>query len=199
MSNPSEPVRLEVESVAGYYYSNMESERIAVLAISGSVGVGKTAVLVEIHDILESAHVPHGCVERDALGHSWPAQGRFNEGIIERNLACVARTFIDSGATRIAIAGVIESESDLDSYRRSIPGADIVVCRLTGDLELRQERLRAREIGGGLNWHLARTEELDVIQDASRVADFTVDNGRRPIREVAEEVLRRADWMPSDR
>jgi len=169
---------------------------VPVLALSGSVGVGKTAVLIEIHDILESAHIPHGCVERDALGYSYPAQGRFNEGIIERNLACVARTFIESGATRVVIAGVIESRSDLDSYRRSIPGAEIVVCRLTGDLELRRERLRAREIGAGLNWHLARTEELDTIQDASRVANFTVDNGQRPIREVAEEVLRRAEWPP---
>ena len=171
-------------------------ERIPVLAISGSVGVGKTAVLVEIHDILESAHVPHGCVERDALGYSWPAQGRFNEGIIERNLACVTRTFIDSGATRLVIAGVIETESGLDQYRRSIPGADIVACRLTGDIELRRARLRAREIGAGLNWHLARTEELDAIQDSAPIAYFTVDNGKRPIREVAEEVLRRAEWPP---
>lgn len=171
-------------------------KRVAVLAISGSVGVGKTAALIEMHDILESAHVPHGCIERDALGYSWPTQGRFNEGIIERNLACVARTFVESGATRIVIAGVIETDADLDVYRRSIPGADIVVCRLTGDLELRRERLRAREIGAGLDWHLARTEELDAIQDESDVVTFTVDNGRRPIREVAEEVLRRAQWPP---
>jgi hypothetical protein len=72
----------------------MEMERVPVLAISGSVGVGKTEMLIEIHDILESALIPHGCVERDALGYLWPAQGRFNEGIIERNLACVARNFI---------------------------------------------------------------------------------------------------------
>src|SRR4029078_10921078 len=122
-----------------------------------------------MHDILVSAQIPHGCVERDALGFSWPEQGRFNERVIEKNLGCVWRTFLESGASRLAIAGVIESESDLDAYRRSIPGADIMVCRLTADLELRRERLRAREIGAGLHWHLNRTEELDSVLDAARI------------------------------
>ena len=81
---------------------------LPVLAISGSVGVGKTSVLVELHDILVSEKIPHGCVERDALGYSWPSQGRFNEVIVERNLACVVSTFLEGGATRLLIAGVIE-------------------------------------------------------------------------------------------
>jgi hypothetical protein len=167
---------------------------LQVLAISGSVGVGKSAALIEIHDILEHAHVPHACIERDALGYSWPAEGRFNEGIIEKNLACIVRTFQDSGASRIVIAGVLETKADLDSYRRSIPNAEITVCRLTADLNLRRQRLMEREIGAGLTWHLARTEELDRIQDASNVVTFTVDNGTRPIREVAQEILRRSGW-----
>jgi len=81
--------------------------KIPVLALSGSVGVGKTSTLIEIHDILEKRKVPHGCVERDALGYSWPPQGRFNERIIEQNLSCVVKTFLAAGAERLVIAGVI--------------------------------------------------------------------------------------------
>lgn len=171
--------------------------KIPVLAISGSVGVGKTSTLIEIHDILEERKVPHGCVERDALGYSWPPQGRFNERIIEKNLSCVVRTFLAAGAERLAIAGVIETPHDLSVYERCIPNAEIQVCRLTAELDLRRERLRIREKGAGLSWHLERTAELDGILDKARLDDFSVDNGDRPLRDVALEVLARAGWLPN--
>ena len=167
---------------------------VPLLALSGSVGVGKTSVLIEIHDVLEKASVPHGCIERDALGYSWPTQGRFNERIIEQNLACVLRTFLNAGAVRLIIAGVIESESDLAVYQRCLPSAEITLCRLSADADLRRERLRTREKGAGLEWHLNRTIELDSILDAARLEHFVVDNGNRPLRDVAIEVLTRAGW-----
>ena len=170
--------------------------RLPVLAISGAVGVGKTSVLIELHDILEREKIPHGCVERDALGYSWPSQGRFNEVIVERNLACVVSTFLEAGATRLLIAGVIEGPADLAVYSRCIPNAEIQVCRLTADLDLRRQRLRVRERGAGLEWHIDRTLELDSILDGAKIEDFSVDNGDRALREVALEVLTRAGWPP---
>jgi hypothetical protein len=167
---------------------------IPLLALSGSVGVGKTSVLIEINDVLERPSVPHGCIERDALGYSWPPQGRFNERIIEQNLSCVTNNFLKAGAARLVIAGVIESEADLAVYHRCVPSAQITVCRLSADAPLRQERLRARERGAGLQWHLDRTLELDRILDAARLEHFVVDNGNRPLRDVAVEVLARAGW-----
>jgi adenylylsulfate kinase len=169
---------------------------LPVLAISGAVGVGKTSVLVELHDILVSERISHGCVERDALSYSWPPQGRFNEAIVERNLSCVVANFLEAGATRLLIAGVIEGAADLAVYRRCVPNAEIQVCRLTADLDLRRQRLRMRERGAGLDWHLDRTAELDTILDRVGIEDFSVDNGDRPLREVALEVLARAGWPP---
>jgi len=167
---------------------------VPLLAVSGSVGVGKTSVLIEIHDILSTAQVPHGCVERDALGYSWPDHGRFNQEMIERNLACVAKNFLTSGVKYMLIAGVIETSSDLDVYTRCVPNSEIQVCRLTADLDIRHGRLRSREKGAGLKWHLHRTAELDAIQESSGIESFLVDNGHRPLREVAIEVLDRAGW-----
>ena len=173
----------------------MTFQLISVLAISGAVGVGKSSVLVELHDILEHEKVPHGCVERDALSYSWPTQGRFNEVMVERNLSCLIPNFLDAGATHLIIAGVIESADDLEVYRRCIPNAEIQVCRLTADVDIRRERLRGREKGTGLDWHLNRTVELDGILDRGKIEDFRVDNGDRPLREVALEVLTRAGWL----
>lgn len=172
------------------------SSQLPVLAISGAVGVGKTSVLIELHDILSTEKIPHGCVERDALAYSWPDQGRFNEVMVKRNLSCVVANFLEAGATRILIAGVIETPEDLAVYRRCIPNAEIQVCRLTADLDLRRQRLRVREKGAGLQWHLERTVELDRILDQAEIENFRVNNGDRALREVALEVLTRAQWPP---
>ena len=174
----------------------MMSSHLPLLAISGAVGVGKSSVLVELHDILRGERVPHGCVERDALSYFWPPQGRFNEVIVERNLTCLVATFLEAGATRLLIAGVIEGPADLAVYRRCVPNAEIQVCRLTADLDLRRQRLRVRETGAGLDWHLKRTIELDTILGEVKIEDFSVENGERPLREVALEVLTRAGWPP---
>jgi len=173
-----------------------DSPPVPVLAISGPVGVGKSTVLVEIHDVLSSAGVPHACLERDALAYSWPERGYFNEETAIENLAAVWANFRAAGAERLAVAGVVERAADLEGYRRAIPGARITVCRLTAAAATRATRLRTREVGAGLEWHLRRTEELEAILDAARLEDFTVDNGARPIREVALEVLTRAGWLP---
>jgi len=170
---------------------------LPVLVISGSVGVGKTSVLIEIHDILSGANVPHGCIERDAIGYSWPVHGRFNEEMIERNLACVVKNFLAADAAYLLIAGVIENDSDLSVFRRCIPDAEIQICRLTASVKVRSDRLRSREKGAGLKWHLDRTVDLDTIQDAAGIESFCVDNGQRPLRDAALEVLDSAGWLLS--
>ena len=93
------------------------------------------------------------------------------------------------------IAGVVEHAADIDDYRRAVPGSRVTVCRLTASAATRAARLRAREVGAGLDWHLRRTEELEAILDAARLEDFAVENDARPVRDVAVEVLARADWL----
>jgi len=173
-----------------------DSAPVPVLALSGPVGVGKTTVLVEIHDVLASHGVPHACVERDALAYSWPPRGYFNEEAALENLAAVWENFRAAGAGRLVVAGVVERAADLAGYRRAVPGARITVCRLTAAAATRAARLRAREVGAGLEWHLRRTEELEALLDVVRLEDFAVDNDARPVREVAAEVLARAGWLP---
>lgn len=172
---------------------------VPVLALSGPVGVGKTSVLIEIHDILCGLSIAHACVERDALAYSWPAHGYFNEDVALRNLASVWANFRAAGAERLVIAGVIERAADLAGYRRAIPGAAITTCRLTAAEATRLARLRDRERGAGLEWHLHRTVELERILDAARLEDFVVANDEgRSLRAVAAEVLVRAGWVGAD-
>jgi hypothetical protein len=117
---------------------------VPVLAVSGPVGVVKTTVLVEIHDVLVTQDVPHACIERDAT------RGYVNEDAALENLASVWANYLAAGAERLVVAGVVERAADIAGYRRAIPGAQITVCRLRASEETRVARLCGRETGAGL-------------------------------------------------
>jgi hypothetical protein len=71
------------------------------------------------------------------------------------------------------------------------------VVRLLAPPELTDARLRRRHREGPeLDWHLRRAPELAVIQDGLRTGHSVVENGDRPLSEVAAEVLRVAGWLP---
>ncbi|MEP6999109.1 MAG: adenylyl-sulfate kinase [bacterium] len=167
---------------------------VPVLILSGTVGVGKSTILDEVHDLLVRARIPHVCLDTDALAMSWPARGDFNQITMLDNVATVWANARAAGATRVVIASVVERRGDREAFRRAIPGAEIVVCQLVAPMNVRRSRLRQRERGAGLEWHLKRTEELQVILDTAAIHDFVVSNDQRTVQEVAGEVLMRADW-----
>ena len=170
---------------------------VPVLVISGTVGVGKSAALDEIHHILRSAEIPHACLDLDALAMLWPERGRFNQDVVVENLEVLWRNFRSAGAERLVLARVIEKPEDLSAFVNVIVGARTTLCHLTAAEPIRSARLRSRESGAGLDWHLQRTVELQKILDASSLPDFVVTNDERPIREVALEILERAGWPTS--
>lgn len=168
---------------------------VPLLIISGTVGAGKTSVGGEVSEILAARQVPHAFLDLDALACSWPEQGRFNEDLAFRNLASVWANFRAAGAERLVVAYVVESRDDLKKYEEAVPGAKVTVCRLVASLETREARLRAREVGSGLSWHLNRTVELENLLRDAAVEDFCVENDGRPLEAVALEVLRKAGWL----
>jgi len=103
------------------------------------------------------------------------------------------------GATHLILARRLEDRAELDRYRAAVPGAEITVCQLTTPEPLRLERLHKRmPPGPPRDWHLARNVELEGILADRACEDCEVENGDRPIREVALEVLSRAGWLPSE-
>jgi hypothetical protein len=104
--------------------------------------------------------------------------------------------FRAAGARRLVIAGVVERREDLAAYQQAVPGARIRLCELRASEQTRVARLRARELGIGLEWHVRRTTELQTILDGTALCDFVVSNEGRNVRDVALEVLIRAGWLP---
>jgi hypothetical protein len=171
---------------------------VPVLILSGTVGVGKTAILESIHELLIQAREPHACLDADALSLSWPVRGDFNQIAMLENVASVWANARAAGATRLVLAAVIERQEDRDAFRSAVPGADVTVCQLEASKDTRMSRLRQREHGTSLEWHLQRTEKLRDILERAAIHDFVVDNDRRARDEVAREVLLRADWSISN-
>lgn len=173
------------------------AERVPVLLLSGSMGAGKTTVMGEIADLLIEANVSHACVEFDGLAliHPHTADDPLGTRLAFRNLRSIWANHRAVGINRLVIAGVVEKREELASYRDAIPGADIVLCRLTAPIKTMHDRLRLREPGIYLPKFLARSTELERILSDARVEDFAVSNGPdRNITDVAREVLQRAGW-----
>lgn len=171
---------------------------VPVLLLTGTVGAGKTTIAYEINDALAELEIPNAAVDLDALTAQWPSTSRWNADLMFENLAALWPNYAAHGATHLVLAHVLEDHTELDRYRAAIPSADITVCRIVAPEPMRTERLVGRmPPGPSLDWHLDRTIELEAILERSAIEHFVVENGDRPVREVAEEVLRKAGWISS--
>lgn len=172
---------------------------VPTLVITGTVGSGKSIVAAEINDALAELKVPNAAVDLDTLVWQWPSTSKWNNDLMFKNLASLWPNYQAHGATHLILARVLEDRAELNRYRAAVPGAEITVCRLTTPEPLRLERLHERmPPGPSRDWHLARTVELEGTLTDRACEDFEVENGDRPIREVALEVLSRAGWLPSE-
>jgi adenylylsulfate kinase len=172
-------------------------DTVPAIVVTGTVGAGKSSVAGEMQHLLGCQGIPHARVDVDALSECWPAppDDPFNTRVMLKNLVCVWSTYRQAGAQRLVIAGVLERREDLEGYRRAVPGLQPVVCRLVASTATLRQRLRQRELGTGLAWHLRRAEELAAQLEATRLDDFVVHNEGRTLQETASEVLVRAGWL----
>jgi predicted kinase len=167
---------------------------VKVIVISGSMGSGKTTVMMEASDLLAAANVIHAAIDLDGLGIGHVPEGAWPD-LAYRNLASVWENYAAAGATRLLLAEAVESHSELDRIRKVIPNCEVVVCRLRANLETMQRRVLAREPGMLQNTFVARVAELEALLDAAHVEDFSLGNDDRSITDVAREVLIRAGWL----
>jgi adenylylsulfate kinase len=169
----------------------------SALLINGTVGAGKTSVAEKVGDLLSQAGVPNAVIDVDWLRQSWPspAGDRFNQTMALRNLRSVASNYLDAGAVRIVLAGVLETRAERNRYQEALE-IPLSVCRLRVDLALVRTRLAQRHTGdeAALDWHLDRAGELDTILEAARIEDFTVGVGELSITVAAGEVIRAVGW-----
>lgn len=172
-----------------------ESPRARAILLTGTVGSGKTRTLLELGELLEERGEPYALLDLDWL--AWcrprrPAAPTVQE-ILVRNLAAAWQTFRDAGIERLVLARHVREPSHVAALRDTLAGVELAVVELRAPLRLVEERLRQRDTGRELAEHLAEARH-GAAAAAPPVADATVDNGERPARAVALEVLAAAGW-----
>ena len=172
------------------------AERVPVIVITGNMGSGKTTILAEASDLLTAGGIVHAAIDLDTLGighlpeTAWP-------DLPYRNLSCVWQNYSAAGASRLLIAEAVESSSELGRIQDAVPGAQIVVCRLTATLETLRRRVARREIGALRDTFVARVDKLQLLIDGAQLEDFTLttDDGSS-VTNIARELLSRGRWLP---
>lgn len=169
---------------------------IPVLVVTGPIGVGKTAVLHEVDVLLVAAGSCHATVELEEIARCWspatePARSAFAYG----NLAALWSNFAAVGADRLILSALVERRSDVEPVSHAVPGSVVTIARLHASLPVLEERIRSREVGeaaegelDGARWWTRRFEE-------QQPEDFVVESDTRPLRAIAEDVLRRSGWL----
>lgn len=169
------------------------------LLLGGVAGVGKSTVANAVGQVMTRAGHATAVVDTDQLAQFGPPPklrvpggGGYDE-LKCVNLAAVWANFRAAGARFVVAAAVIDSVALRQRYMVSLAGCDIRVVRLVADVETVRNRLRQRETGSKLERHLRTLDRHGLAPIDTAVADFTVRNDRAPA-EIADEILRRADW-----
>jgi hypothetical protein len=158
----------------------------SVLVVTGPVGVGKTTIGWEITEVLDE----RGFYDPDAI-HFRPVQDDDPFGSrVWRAALDVAWPLM--AVDRLIVPVTVEARAEAEQL---LPGAALTVARLTAAPATLDERIRRRELGAGLDWHLARAQELEAHWREHPVEDFLVDTEARGVRDVAIEVLTRSGWI----
>src|SRR5262249_31626321 len=120
--------------------ASMDAGTVRVIVITGSMGSGKTTILSEASDLLAARGIPHAAIDLDVLAIVCLPAGSGDDTIAWRNLACVWQNYARAGVRTLLVAHAIEDPRDLDRLREAVPGAQIVVCRLTAAIATMQNR-----------------------------------------------------------
>jgi len=172
---------------------------VPTIIVTGPVGVGKSTVAEAMGYLLLAAKIPHANVDFDQLtaGPRTADDDVWGTKLGLSNLAAIWKNYQLAGARRLIIARVIESRSELDGFRRAVPGADIALVRLRAAPGTLQARVRRRGPWRDMEWHLKRSVELGAQMDAQPFEDVLIETDDRDVTAVARDVLHRAGWLPA--
>jgi adenylylsulfate kinase len=170
-----------------------------VIVITGPVGAGKSTVGDALSDLLTAREIAHGLIDVDYL--RWclpkPKDDPFHYRLGLRNIASVSAAYRGAGATCLILIDVVEHRDQIGDYEEAIPGGTVTIVRLRVPMTTIERRLRGRNSGESLAWHLARAPELERIFDANQIEDLAIDCGERTPAEIAIEIAERVGLPPT--
>lgn len=170
------------------------ADTVKILALSGSMGAGKTTILGEASQLLGAADIYHAALDLDHLGLGHYRETSTDE-LMLRNLTSIWNNYAAAGADHLLVAKPFDTVLKRQQLATAIPGADLRICRLLAPLSTMQERVRQREQGPNQAYFVEHVATLERFLDHNQIEDFSVNNDNRPTTDVANEVLTIAGWL----
>ena len=171
---------------------------VPVLVVTGTIGVGKTAIAMTMSEILHDRGIRHGLLEVDWLGEVYPApypEDPYSTRFAMKNLAAIWPHYLEVAITRAIVTMTIENQEELNDLKTALPSAEVIVVRLEASPQTRAERIRRRELGTLLHHFLEKTGPLAEQMESFGIGDLVVQNDDQTPHAVANEILRRIGWL----
>ncbi len=161
--------------------------------LNGSYGVGKSATLEHVGDLLADAGHPFSLMDVDWFHRSWPPAAEDPDNVLVEaaNIASVWARYRESGERQLVVSGVITGPADRERYERAV-GMVVRLVRLEATALVTEARLRHRfghDREHSLDWHLSRHRELAHRLTRADLDEAVVQTDDRTPREVARQVL----------
>ena len=164
-----------------------------VLFLNGAYGVGKSATLDHVGDLLAHAGRPFSLMDVDWFHRSWPTHVEDPRNVLTEadNMTTVWANYRKAGLRQPVVAGVIGSRSDRERYS-GVFDLPVRSIRLTASPTVTAERLRRRygqHRPQALQWHLQRHEALARDLAQADLDELVIDTDHLSAHAVAGQVL----------
>jgi hypothetical protein len=181
-----------VACIGAYSLFITRLKAVEALLLVGTVGSGKTTVLLELGRRLSGRGESHALVDLDWL--AWvepsPTSKLGVHDVLVANLAASVETFRRAGVTRLVLARHVTRAEEVAAIEAALGGAELTIVRLDVPAAALEARVRARDSGRELAEHLA---EL-AAATSPEFAHITVANAGRPVTDVADVILGVIGW-----
>jgi cytidylate kinase len=174
----------------------MPESHVHVLAVAGPAGVGKSTLGWEISAQLRQAGMAHVVLDSDELDRAWPLSDAEQEALNRANLSAFWANVSALGHSRLILVGVfLNPEASRDWIETAIPHASVTRVVLEASDDELERRVRAREIGSGVEDQLRRT-----LAQARRFRRRTagmpdvLDTEGAAVADLARQAIERAGW-----
>lgn len=173
------------------------SEASAV-AITGTIGAGKTTLAEAVSEELHERGIRHALLDLDWLGQVYPTpdgHDPFGYELALQNLKEVLPNFRAVGADKVVIAGTLLNQDQRERLRDGLGDVPMSVVLVKAPREVLEARIRTRNSGRLQEDFLARTNEVARAIEAAGIHDFEVQGDGGVPRELAEQVLGKLGWI----
>jgi chloramphenicol 3-O-phosphotransferase len=175
--------------------TTVSSDARAVL-LTGGLGTGKTAVAIEVGELLEAAGAPYAVVDLDWLCWAWTpalADGGVHE-LLCANLRAMLPNLHRRGVRHLVLARAVLTADGLAALRDALAPTPLTVVRLTASDEQVQTRLAGRDAGARLEGHLSRRASYEQMVASAAPDAVVVDTSGQDPAHVASDLVVRLGW-----